>query len=146
MKVYFQNLLLYSVWCPMETSHLIQVMVMFSLVLHPTVNIQNTVWRNFQYFASPACPLFRTCCRLINMEAQQQWTRSYNFKTNYTNHQCQTMVMKAQSVMQLKPHALFIFSLDGDMRSVSVSKETAHSNNRWAPETVTTWWWQEVPF
>jgi hypothetical protein len=38
------------------------------------------------------------------------------------------MVMKAQSIMQLKLHAFFIFSLDGDMRSASVSKETAHSN------------------
>ena len=42
------------------------------------------------------------------------------------------MVMKAQSVMQLKLYAFFIFSLEGDMRSGSVSKETAHSNNWWA--------------
>ena len=49
----------------------------------------------------PASP-FRTWNRLINMEAQQHWTHSYNFKINYKSHQCQSMVMMAQSAMQLK--------------------------------------------
>ena len=43
MKIYFLNLLLYSIWCPTETSYLIQVMVMCSLVPHPAVNKQNTI-------------------------------------------------------------------------------------------------------
>ena len=32
------------------------------------------------------------------------------------------------------------------MCSASGYKERAESNNGWAPGTVTTWWWQEVPF
>jgi len=47
--------------------------------------------------------------------------------------------METQNVMQLQFHAFFIFSLDADMCSASGSKGTAHSNNEWAPETVTTW-------
>jgi len=49
------------------------------------------------------------------------------------------MVMKIQTVMQSKLHEFLIFSLDGDMHSASGYKETAHRNNGWAPETVTTW-------
>jgi len=49
------------------------------------------------------------------------------------------MVMKAQTVMQLKLHTFFIFSLNEDMRSASGSKGTARSKIGWATKTVTTW-------
>jgi hypothetical protein len=79
--------------------------------------------------------LFRTLHRLINMEAQQHWTHFYNFTINYTGHQCRSTVMKVQTVMQLKLQALLFFSLNEDMHSASSYKETAHSNNEWAPDS-----------
>ena len=79
--------------------------------------------------------LFRTWCTLLNMEAQQHLTHSYNFKINSRSHQCQSTVMKAQFAMQLKLHVSFIFSTEWDKCSPSGSKDTAHSNHGVGPKS-----------
>jgi len=75
---------------------MIQIMVLCSLVLHPTVKkTKHNI--NFQYFASTDClPL-----QNLKQADQHGGTTTLNtfllfFKKNYKSHQCCSMVMKTQ--------------------------------------------------
>ncbi len=88
--------------------------------------------------------LFRTWCTLLNMEAQQHLTHSYNFKINSRSHQCQSTVMKGQFTKKLKLHvSSYLFPRMRQVFSFRLQHKLTATMG-WAPEPVTTWW-QEVP-